>query len=77
MKITIKYCTVWNHLPRVVTLLNKILDEYKTNISNFELLPSVNGVFDVFIDGALVFSRKAINRMPNENEIEDLIASKM
>lgn len=61
----------------MVTLLNKILDEYKTNISNFELLPSTNGVFDVFINDELVFSRKAINRMPNENEIEEIIASKM
>lgn len=61
----------------MVTLLNKILNEYKTNISNFELLPSTNGVFDVFINDELVFSRKAINRMPNENEIEEIIASKM
>lgn len=73
MKITIRYCTVWNHLPRVVTLVDGILNEHKTDITSFELTPSTGGVFDVYVNDNLVFSRKAIGRMPEENEIENII----
>ncbi len=42
-----------------------------------ELLPSTGGVFDVWINGELVFSRKQIDRMPEDSEIENLVKSKL
>jgi selenoprotein W-related protein len=34
-----------------------------------ELIPSGGGVFEVAIDGRLVFSKKALDRFPEEDEI--------
>ena len=34
-----------------------------------ELIPSGGGVFEVEIDGRLVFSKKALDRFPEEDEI--------
>lgn len=77
MKILIKYCTQWNHLPRVVTLLTNILSEHKTKISNVEIIPDVDGIFDIYLNDEIIFSRKKENRMPNELEIENLICSQI
>ena len=73
MKISIKYCTQWNHLPRVVTLLTNILGKHTTNISKVEIIPATNGIFDVYVNDDLIFSRKNLDRMPNELEIENMI----
>jgi selenoprotein W-related protein len=34
-----------------------------------ELIPGDNGVFDVLVDGKLVFSRKEEGRFPEEEEV--------
>jgi len=42
------------------------------NVS-IELISSGGGVFEVTLDGNLIFSKKALERFPNPNEIEELI----
>lgn len=39
-----------------------------------ELVKGANGVFEVFADGKLVFSKKALDRFPTDEEIDALIA---
>ena len=73
MKISIKYCTVWNHLPRVVTLIQNILGEHMTKVSSFELIPGNGGIFEVYANGNLIFSRENEGRLPDDLEIENLI----
>ncbi len=36
------------------------------------LLPSGGGVFEIAVDGRLVFSKKALGRFPTDEEIERL-----
>jgi selenoprotein W-related protein len=38
-----------------------------------ELLASSGGVFEVVADGKLVFSKKTLNRFPEEGEVVHLI----
>jgi len=37
--------------------------------------PGHGGVFDVFADGKLVYSKKETKRFPNPGEVDDLIAA--
>lgn len=37
------------------------------------IIPSSGGVFEVKFDDKLVFSKKELNRFPNDNEVEELI----
>lgn len=45
--------------------------KYKAEV---ELERSSGGVFEVEVDGKLVFSKKSLGRFPEEGEIEKLIA---
>ena len=38
-----------------------------------ELIKGTGGVFEVSLNNSLIFSKKQLNRFPNENEVEDLI----
>jgi selT/selW/selH-like putative selenoprotein len=39
-----------------------------------ELVRGSSGVFDVRVDGKLVFSKHAVDRFPDAGEVEDAIA---
>lgn len=44
-----------------------------TKISNFEIMPGTGGIFEVCVNGNLIFSREKERRLPNDLEIETLI----
>ena len=69
--IGIEYCTAWGYLPRAVALAQNLLGQHKNNINKLILIPSSGGVFEVTLNGELVFSKKEVGRFPEENEVED------
>lgn len=75
--ISIEYCTAWGYLPRAVALSENLLGEHKNKISELKIIPSSNGVFEVTLDGELIFSKKELDRFPEENEVENIIKEKL
>ena len=41
--------------------------------ADIELISSDGGVFEVVVDGGLVFSKRQLSRFPEEGEVEGLI----
>jgi len=41
--------------------------------ADVELIASNGGVFEVLVDGKVLFSKKSLNRFPEEGEVADLI----
>jgi selenoprotein W-related protein len=41
--------------------------------AELELIPSDGGVFEVVVDENLIYSKKQLNRFPEEGEVEGLI----
>ena len=73
MKITIKYCNVWNYLPRAAGLANELLEKYGTNIASLTMQPSGGGVYEITKDDTLIYSKKKLDRFPDDGEIINLI----
>ncbi|MBT3228444.1 MAG: hypothetical protein HOD43_13225 [Candidatus Marinimicrobia bacterium] len=49
-----------------------ILDRFGNDIENLTILPSSGGVYDIWKDDQLIFSKKEIGRFPlNDNEVID------
>lgn len=40
-----------------------------------DLIPSSGGVFEVSLDGELLFSKKETGRFPDQKEIDDMVES--
>ncbi len=53
-----------------------MLKEYKDVIGSLELIPSSGGVFEVTLDGELVFSKKRENRFPEPEEITSRVEAR-
>ncbi len=41
------------------------------------LIKGMGGVFDVRLDGALLYSKKSVGRFPEPGEVERLIAARL
>jgi selenoprotein W-related protein len=52
-----------------VSLAEKVLKKKKQEISGLELVPSDGGVFEVEVDGKLVFSKTKEGRFPEWAEV--------
>ena len=71
MKVSIEYCSVWNYLPRASSLEVELKSKFEH--VNIELISSGGGVFEVTLEKDLIFSKKALERFPEDGEVEKLI----
>ena len=69
MKATITYCVMWNDLPDA----ERVSAELKSKGIKVDLIKGSNGVFDVDIDGKVVYSKHTTGRFPNQVELLMLI----
>lgn len=60
-------------MPKAVSLTEELLQEFKNNIKELTLIPSSDGVFEITYNNDLIFSKKELNRFPNDGEIKDKI----
>lgn len=61
-------------MPRAVGLTEQILGLFKTEVSSLEIVPSRGGVFEVYQDGELIFSKKQSGRFPEWDEIRGALS---
>ena len=66
MKVSIKYCAVWNYDPQATSLAAALSDELGAET---ELIKGSNGIFDVVADGNLIYSKHNSGRFPSNDEI--------
>jgi selenoprotein W-related protein len=72
--ISIRYCTGCRWLLRAAWLAQELLSTFEQDISEVSLLPdSTGGVFDIHIDGQLVWSRADQHRFPEPKEIKQVV----
>ena len=69
MKATITYCVMWNYLPNA----ERGSAELKSKGIKVDLIKGSNGVFDVDIDGKVVYSKHTTGRFPNRGELLMLV----
>ncbi len=65
MNISIEYCSKWNYKPRASSLGEELENKFGAEV---KLLSSDGGVFEIVVDGSLLFSKKSLNRFPEEGE---------
>lgn len=54
-------------------MAEELLNHFKGSISEFTLIPSSGGVFEVMVDGKLIFSKKQLDRFPEYEEISRIV----
>jgi selenoprotein W-related protein len=60
-------------LPNAVGLAAQVLEEFEEIVDAVEVVTGVGGVFDVHVDGELVFEKKMLGRYPDPEDVMPLL----
>lgn len=58
-----------------MSLAGRLLLELERDIDSLTLVPGSGGVFDVTVDGDLVYSKQKTGRFPEPGEVESRLSS--
>ena len=72
MQVKIEYCVPCGYLPRATQMAEEIKKKYGAET---ELVKGDKGIFDVYVDGKLVFSRHQEGRFPEAQDIFDRVGA--
>ena len=77
-RIEIEYCTRCRWLLRAAWTAQELLSTFEAELGAVTLLPNAEGgVFEVRLDGAPLFSRKAEGRFPDSAELKRLVRDRI
>ena len=76
-RVEINYCTQCRWLMRAAWMAQELLSTFEAELGEVALVPGTGGVFDVRLDGELVYSRKAEGRFPESKELKQLVRDRV
>jgi len=72
--VTITYCRLCNWLLRAAWMGQELLSTFAEELGSLTLIPNdTGGVFEVRIDGDLIWSRSEHGRFPEIKELKQLV----
>lgn len=76
-EIEIEYCTQCRWLLRSAWLAQELLTTFEGDLQRVSLMPGSGGIFEIRLNGELLFSRKDAQRFPEAKEIKQLVRDKI
>ncbi len=71
--VNIEYCTQCRWLLRAAWLAQELLTTFEGELKSVTLQPGTGGIFQVSLNGVLIFNRKEVGRFPESKELKQLI----
>jgi selenoprotein W-related protein len=78
--LEITYCQPCGHQPRAVDMVNQLLSTYGMPLNRkltVSLKPADKGVFDILLDGKLIFSKHQQGRFPTMDDLKNQLDQKL
>jgi selenoprotein W-related protein len=72
-RIEITYCTQCRWLLRAGWIAQELLSTFSEELGEVALVPGRGGIFEVRLDGTLLFSRAEHKRFPEAAELKQLV----
>jgi len=72
-KVEIEYCTQCRWLLRAAWMAQELLTTFEQDLAGVTLVPGTGGVFEVRLDGEVIFSRVDERRFPESKELKQLV----
>jgi len=76
-RVEIEYCTQCRWLLRAGWTAQELLVTFDGELAEVALVPGTGGVFEVRVDGAVVWSRKAEGRFPGMKELKQRVRDRV
>lgn len=76
-RVKIEYCTQCRWLMRAAWMAQELLTTFEYELDEVALSPGTGGVFNVYLNRDLIYSRKETGRFPESKELKQLIRDKI
>lgn len=76
-RVVIRYCTQCRFVLRATWLAQEMLMTFGEALGELALVPGSGGVFEVYLDGELLFSRQREGRFPESKELKQLVRDRI
>lgn len=76
-RLEINYCTQCRWLMRAAWMAQELLTTFEGELGEVALVPGTGGIFDVHLDGELIYSRKEEGRFPESKELKQLVRDRI
>ncbi|MGN6489956.1 MAG: SelT/SelW/SelH family protein [Devosia sp.] len=75
--LTITYCTQCNWLLRAAWMAQEVLSTFSLEFGEVTLKPGTGGIFEIHLDGELVWERKRDGGFPDAKQIKQLVRDRI
>lgn len=76
-RVEICYCTQCRWLLRAAWMAQELLTTFDSELGEVALVPGTGGVFEVRLDGNMIYSRSQEGRFPESKELKQLIRDRI
>jgi len=76
-RVEIQYCTQCRWLLRAAWVAQELLTTFENELGEVALVPGTGGVFEVRVDGEVIFSREKEGRFPESKELKQLVRDRV
>jgi selenoprotein W-related protein len=72
-RLAIRYCARCRFLLRATWVAQEVLTTFPEGLGEVALIPGTGGVFEIWLDDRLLFSRREAGRFPESKELKQAI----
>jgi selenoprotein W-related protein len=76
-RLEIEYCAQCGFLARSAWIAQELLTTFAGELGEVALVPGRGGLFEVRLDGQVIFSRKQERRFPESKELKQLVRDRV
>lgn len=75
--LTITYCTQCNWLLRSAWMAQEVLSTFSLEMGAVTLVPGTGGVFEITLDGELIWERKRDGGFPDVKQLKQMVRDRI
>lgn len=76
-QVTIAYCTQCNWLLRSAWMAQELLSTFSLELASVTLVPGTGGIFEIHVDGELIWERKRDGGFPDVKALKQLVRDRV
>ena len=75
--VEIEYCAQCRFILRATWMAQEFLMTFADKLSRVALVPGSGGIFEIRLDGEILFSKKSAGRFPESKEIKQMLRDRI
>lgn len=75
--LEITYCTQCNWLLRSAWMAQEVLSTFSLEMGSVTLVPGTGGIFEIRLDGALIWERKRDGGFPDVKQLKQMVRDRI